>query len=314
MRRAVLLMGPTGAGKSQLALELAARLPLEIVSVDSAQVYRGMDIGTAKPDLPVRARVPHHLIDIRDPAESYSAGDFLRDAAGAMQGIWERGQVPLLVGGTMLYFHALTAGLAELPQADESVRAAIEEEARVQGWEALHRQLARVDPEAAGRIHANDPQRIQRALEVFRLTGEPITALQARRASPLAGVEVIELALAPAERAVLHQRIAERFAAMLAAGFLEEVGRLFSRGDLSAEHPSMRAVGYRQAWRYWAGQCDLEETSAQAVAATRQLAKRQLTWLRARRRARWFDPLHQDVTAAIVDALSESEVAGPSER
>jgi tRNA dimethylallyltransferase len=308
-RAALLLMGPTGAGKSAVALELAARLPLEIVSVDSAQVYRGMDIGTAKPDLAVRARIAHHLIDIRDPTQSYSAGEFLRDAGEAMREIWQRGRQPLLVGGTMLYFHALTAGLAELPPADEAIRADLEATARAHGWEFLHRELARVDPSAAARIRPSDPQRIQRALEVFRLTGEPISRLQARRSSLLAGVEVEELVLAPPERAALHRRIEARFAAMLAAGFLEEVRTLFERGDLTAEHPAMRAVGYRQAWRYWAGQCDLEEVTARAVAATRQLAKRQLTWLRVRRRARWFDSLHQDAAAAIAGALSESKFA-----
>lgn len=305
MRRvAVLLMGPTGAGKSEIALELATRLPLEIVSVDSAQVYRGMDIGTAKPDRATRARIPHHLIDIRDPAASYSAGDFLREADEAMRTVWRRGHQPLLVGGTMLYFHALTAGLATLPEASEPIRAAIDAEAAERGWAAMHAELARVDPEAAARIHLNDPQRIQRALEVFRLTGEPITRLQRRRTSPLEDVEIIELALAPEERSVLHQRIETRFKAMLAAGFLEEVHGLYKRGDLSAEHPSMRAVGYRQAWRYWAGLSGLEETTAGAVAATRQLAKRQLTWLRARSGALWFDSTHPEVATRLLRTLS----------
>lgn len=305
-RAAILLMGPTGAGKSEVALELAARLPLEIVSVDSAQVYRGMNIGTAKPAPATRARIPHHLIDIRDPAERYSAGDFLLDAARALEVVWARGRQPLLVGGTMLYFHALTSGLAALPPADEGVRAEIEAEAAARGWAAMHRELARVDPAAAARIHAHDPQRIQRALEVFRLTGEPITRLQGRRTSLLEGVELIELVLAPADRAALHRRIEARFRAMLAAGFLEEVRALYERGDLSAEHPSMRAVGYRQAWRHCSGQYGLEETTTTAVAATRQLAKRQLTWLRARRGARWFDSLHQDVAANLSRALSEA--------
>jgi tRNA dimethylallyltransferase len=302
-RAALLLMGPTGAGKSEVALALAERLPLEIVSVDSAQVYRGMDIGTAKPDRATRARIAHHLIDIREPTERYSAGDFLRDVPGVLEGIWARGRQPLLVGGTMLYFHALTAGLAALPEADPAVRARIDAEARERGWPALHAELERLDPTAAARIHVNDPQRIQRALEVWRLTGQPITRLQDRRAPLLAGIDTVEIALAPAERAVLHLRIEARFRSMLAAGFLEEVRGLFERGDLSAEHPSMRAVGYRQAWRYWAGECALEETTVRAVAATRQLAKRQLTWLRARRGTWWFDSLHQDVAGRIEDAL-----------
>lgn len=312
-RAAILLMGPTGAGKSEVALDLAARLPLEIVSVDSAQVYRGMDIGTAKPDPATRARIPHHLIDIRDPAERYSAGDFLSDAARALEAVWARGRQPLLVGGTMLYFHALTSGLADLPPADPGVRAQIEAEAAARGWAAMHGELARVDPTAAARIHVRDPQRIQRALEVWRLTGEPITRLQGRRASLLEDVDVVELVLAPAERAALHRRIEARFRAMLAAGFLEEVRVLYERGDLSAEHPSMRAVGYRQAWRYWAGQYGLEEATTAAIAATRQLAKRQLTWARARRGARWFDSLHQDVAAKLSSALSEGKFAAWSE-
>ena len=303
-------MGPTGAGKSDLAIRLASRLPFEIISVDSAQVYRGMDIGTAKPDRQTRKGVAHHLIDIRDPAMSYSAGEFLRDASQAMQEIWQRGRQPLLVGGTMLYFHALSAGLAQLPVADASMRAQIEAQAAARGWAALHRELARVDPAAAVRIHVNDPQRIQRALEVYRVTGEPITRLQQIRSSPLAGVDILEFAVAPLERAVLHSRIEARFAAMLAAGFLEEVRALRQRGDLSAEHPSMRAVGYRQAWRYLEGQCGLEEATAQAIAATRQLAKRQLTWLRRRERANWLDSMHPDVAATVISALSKGRFAG----
>ena len=275
-------MGPTGAGKSDLALELARRFPFEIVSVDSAQVYRGMDIGTAKPDLEIRRSIPHHLIDILDPAASYSAGEFVRDAVGAMRGIWERGRQPLLVGGTMLYFHALSEGIAQLPKADSKVRAEIDAEAASAGWAALHEELARVDPDAAARIHVNDPQRIQRALEVYRVTGEPITRLQQKRETVL-DAPVLEFAVAPAERRNLHQRIEARFEAMLAAGFLEEVRVLKERNDLSAEHPSMRAVGYRQAWTFLAGQYGLDEFKQQAVAATRQLAKRQLTWLRRRR-------------------------------
>jgi tRNA dimethylallyltransferase len=303
VRSAVLLMGPTGAGKSDVAVRLAEALPLEIISVDSALVYRGMDIGTAKPSAQVRARYPHHLIDIRDPAMSYSAGEFARDAAQAMQDIWRRGRQPLLVGGTMLYFHALTAGIAELPAADPGVRAEIDAKGASAGWAAVHRELATVDPAAAARIHVNDPQRIQRALEVYRLTGETITRLQQRRASVFADTAVIELALAPLERRRLHAAIGLRFNSMLAAGLLGEVQALYDRGDLRAEHPSMRAVGYRQLWRHLAGQCTRDEAAEQAIAATRQLAKRQLTWLRRRDKALWFDSLRPEVSQLIFEAI-----------
>ena len=305
-RRAILLMGPTGAGKSDLAMRLADTLSLEIVSVDSALVYRGMDIGTAKPDLGSRARVAHHLLDIRDPAESYSAGEFTRDAWGAMQDIWRRGRQPLLVGGTMLYFHALSHGIAELPEANPEVRAGIERRATLEGWAALHRELESVDPAAAARIHVNDPQRIQRALEVYQVTGETITRLQQKRVSVFADVDVAEIALAPLERGDLHTRIELRFEAMLDAGLMAEVRSLFERVDLTAEHPSMRAVGYRQLWRHLAGQCALDTAIEQAIAATRQLAKRQLTWLRRRERAQWFDSMHPDVARMMEDALSKS--------
>ena len=299
----MLLMGPTGAGKSELALQLAEALPLEIVSVDSALVYRGMDIGTAKPSAAVRARVPHHLIDIRDPAESYSAGEFTRDAMPAMQEIWRRGRQPLLVGGTMLYFHALTHGIAQLPQANQEVRADIERQAKLSGWAALHQELEKVDPAAAARIHANDPQRIQRALEVYRLTGHTITGLQQMRVSALSDVEVTEFIVAPLERRDLHTRIELRFDAMLDAGLLAEVRELYERSDLTAEHPSMRAVGYRQLWRHLAGQGSLDEAGSRAIVATRQLAKRQLTWLRRRERAQWLDSLHPEVAEIMIDAL-----------
>jgi len=311
-RSAVLLMGPTGSGKSDIAIRLAEQLPLEIISVDSALVYRGMDIGTAKPDLKQRARIAHHLIDIRDPAASYSAGEFTRDAQRAMEEIWRRGRQPLLVGGTMLYFHALSAGMARLPEANPAVRAQLELDAARLGWAALHDELAEVDPQAAARIHVNDPQRIQRALEVFRLTGETITKLQQTRLSVFADVNVIEFAIAPLERAELHTKIELRFKAMLDAGFVAEVRTLYERGDLSAEHPSMRAVGYRQVWSHLAGQCGLNEASEQAIAATRQLARRQLTWLRRRAEARWVDSMRSDVARVISDALSEGAIARSS--
>ena len=308
-RTAVLLMGPTGAGKSQLALDLVDRLPLEIISVDSALVYRGMDIGTAKPPAAVRARVPHHLIDVRDPAVAYSAGEFVRDVLPVMEDIWLRGRQPLLVGGTMLYFHALTAGLGELPRADSAVRAHIEAQAARDGWPALHRELAEVDPAAATRIHANDPQRIQRALEVFRLTGATITRLQAQRRPGLAGPRVIELVFAPGERRCLHARIEARFKHMLAAGFLAEVREFYRRGDLTGAHPSMRAVGYRQLWQHLNGTHSLDEATALAIVATRQLAKRQLTWLRRRSGAKWFDSMQPEVTRRVFDALAQDGFA-----
>jgi tRNA dimethylallyltransferase len=301
---AVLLMGPTGAGKSDLALRLVARLPLEIVSVDSAMVYKGMNIGTAKPPPEVLAGVPHHLIDILDPAQSYSAGEFLRDALAAMNAIWSRGRHPLLVGGTMLYFHSLTQGIAELPQGDAGVRAEIEARAASEGWAALHAELARVDAAAAARIHANDPQRIQRALEVFRLTGQPITRLQQARERRLSDVEVIEYALAPADRSRLHTGIAHRFERMMQAGFLEEVAHFYNRGDLSPSHPSMRCVGYRQLWQHLAGELSVAEATEKGIAATRQLAKRQWTWLRRRPLVNWVDPATTDLAEHVISALT----------
>jgi tRNA dimethylallyltransferase len=307
-RRALLLMGPTGAGKSALALELARTLPLEIISVDSALVYRGMDIGTAKPDAEARLAVPHHLIDIRDPLTSYSAGEFVQDAAVTMEAIWRRGNLPLLVGGTMLYFHALTAGIADLPEGNLRVRAEIDAKAAAVGWPQMHRELAGVDPQAAAHIHPNDSQRIQRAVEVYRLSGERISVLQRRRSSVLSDVDAIELAAAPGNRAELHARIEARLKGMLQAGFVNEVLRLRETNELTAEHPSMRAVGYRQIWRYLAGQCDLNVAVDQAVVATRQLAKRQFTWLRARPRLKWVDSAQPDALFALKKALAEGGI------
>jgi len=308
-RSALLLMGPTGTGKSDLAVRLAEQLPFEIISVDSALVYRGMDIGTAKPTLDTRARIAHHLIDIREPTGSYSVGEFTLDAQRVMEDIWARGRRPLLVGGTMMYFHALTEGIADLPEADLGVRAAIDAKAAQSGWAAVHRELAEVDPQAAARIHINDPQRIQRALEVHRVTGQTITKLQQAKVSVFADVDLMEFALAPLERGELHTKIEFRFRAMLEAGFVNEVRSLYERGDLSPEHPSMRAVGYRQMWRYLAGQSALNEATTEAIAATRQLAKRQLTWLRRRANARWIDSMRPDVARVIIDALSEGGFA-----
>jgi tRNA dimethylallyltransferase len=311
-RSAVLLMGPTGSGKSDLAIRLAEQMPLEIISVDSALVYRGMDIGTAKPSPELRARIPHHMIDIRDPAQGYSVGEYILDVQKIMEGIWQRGRYPLLVGGTMMYFHALTAGIADLPEANLEIRAEIDAMAAEKGWAAVHQALAEIDPLAAARIHSNDPQRLQRALEVFRITGVPITKLQQSRLSVFNDVNLMEFAIAPLERAELHTKIEVRFRAMLDAGLAAEVRKLYERGDLSAEHPSMRAVGYRQIWRYLAGRCALDEATDQAIAATRQLAKRQLTWLRRRANAQWMDSMHPEVARMIFDALSEGGFARSS--
>ena len=284
-------MGPTGAGKTDVAVQLAGRLPVEIVSVDSAMVYRGMDIGTAKPAAEVRARAPHHLVDILDPAERYSAGRFVADASQAMEEIRGRGRVPLLAGGTMLYFRALQSGLARLPPADAAVRAAIDARAGRDGWPALHAELARRDPQAAARIHPRDRQRIQRALEVIELTGQPSGA---RHREDLRGASRpgdLKLVLAPADRAALAAGIERRFAAMMELGLLEEVRSLHGRGDLDAGLPSMRSVGYRQLWGHLEGQHSLAEAIRLAVIATRQLARRQLTWLRAEPGAEWHDTL-----------------------
>ncbi len=290
----VLLMGPTASGKTQLALDLAARLPVEIISVDSALVYRGMDIGSAKPDAATLKRVPHHLIDILDPSEPYSAARFADDALRLIGEIRARQRVPLLVGGTMLYFRALTQGLNELPSADPAVRARLEDEARRLGWPALHARLAALDPQIAARLHPNDQQRIQRALEVIELSGHAASLLQAqprRRAA----LPWCKLALNPPQRSELHARIARRFHAMMEQGFLEEVGRLYARGDLHPELPSIRAVGYRQLWAYLQGECSESEAVERGIAATRQFAKRQLTWLRSETDLNWLDPAQPDL-------------------
>ncbi|HEV2268241.1 MAG TPA: tRNA (adenosine(37)-N6)-dimethylallyltransferase MiaA [Steroidobacteraceae bacterium] len=285
-----LLTGPTGTGKSDWAIRLAEAAPVEIVSVDSALVYRGLDIGTAKPARELRARLPHHLIDICDPAESYSAGRFVTDAMAAISAAHARHRVPLLVGGTMLYLRALLTGLAPLPQASAELRREIDERAERAGWPALHAELARLDPEAAARINRNDSQRIQRALEVCRATGRRLSELQRATVSPLAGMPLKAWALAPRNRPMLHQRLAQRFHAMMSAGFLDEVRALHRRGDLSARHSSMRAVGYRQLWAHLEGEYGLAEAVEQGIAATRQLAKRQLTWMRAETAPCWLDP------------------------
>lgn len=299
---AVLLMGPTASGKSALALAVAARAPVEIVSVDSAQVYRGMDVGTAKPNAAERRAVPHHLIDVVDPTEAYSAARFRADAIGLVGEIVARGRVPLFVGGTMLYFKALRDGLSELPAADPGVRAAIDAEARRRGWPALHAELARVDPETAGRLAPGDAQRIQRALEVFRVTGVPLSRQLVERTAP-APFALHAIGLAPADRGALHRRIAARFDAMLAAGLVEELQGLRARYALHPGLPSMRCVGYRQAWRHLEGDYDRVELRERGVFATRQLAKRQLTWLRGWSGLRTFDCFDPQLASKVLAAL-----------
>ena len=306
--RAIAIMGPTASGKTAFALECAERFDGEIVSVDSALVYRGLDIGAAKPTARERAEVSHHLIDVREPWQPYSAAEFATDARHAIGDILARGRMPILAGGTGLYFRALLHGLAPMPEADTALRSAIETEAREQGWPALHAELARVDPVAAARIHATDPQRIQRALEVYRASGRPISEWQAQAARNRLPVRVLKLVLAPPDRAILHARIEQRFDAMLDAGFLDEVRALRALPPLQAvdrplDLPAIRAVGYRQAWEYLDGTVDAATFRDRAIFATRQLAKRQLTWLRGELDARWFDPLtdrpHLDAALAL---------------
>jgi tRNA dimethylallyltransferase len=277
----ICIMGPTASGKTALAIALKQHLQTaELISVDSALVYRGMDIGTAKPDAAEQAAAPHYLLDIRDPADSYSAADFRADALALIADIIARGNTPILVGGTMLYFKALLQGISSLPAADPAVRAELEAEAAVKGWTALHAELALVDPVSASRIHPNDPQRISRALEVYRIAGQSLTELTAAVAEPLP-YPVRQFAITPVDRALLHQRIEQRFLQMLAQGFEQEVRQLYQRGDLHPDLPSMRCVGYRQMWDYLDGKIDYPTMVSQGIAATRQLAKRQLTWLRS---------------------------------
>ncbi len=292
---AIALMGPTASGKSALALDWAERLGGEIVSVDSALVYRGLAIGAAKPDAAEQARVPHHLLDLREPWQPYSAAEFAGDARAAIADIVSRGKLPILAGGTGLYFRALLHGLAPMPEADPATRAQLEREAGERGWAALHAELAQIDPEAAARIHATDPQRIQRALEVYRLSGRPISAWQREAARERLPLRVLKLVLAPRERGVLHARIAQRFDAMLAAGFLDEVRQLRALPALQAvarplDLPAIRAVGYRQAWEHLDGASTADAFRERAIQATRQLGKRQTTWLRGELDARWLDP------------------------
>ncbi len=293
-------MGPTASGKTPLALALAQVLPVEIVSVDSAQIYRGMDVGTAKPSLSERRAAPHHLIDIIDPTQTYSAARFRADALRLVNEIAARQRVPLLVGGTMLYFKALREGLSELPESDAGVRARLDAEAAARGWPALHAELASVDPATATRLKPTDTQRIQRALEVFRVSGVPMSQLLGRRKPVALPFRIIELALIPSDRAALHRRIEARFDAMLKAGLVEELRALRERYALRPGLPSMRCVGYRQAWQFLEGQIDRDELRNRGIFATRQLAKRQLTWLRATPEIRSFDCLDLAVSAKSI--------------
>jgi len=306
---AIFLMGPTASGKTALAVELVQRLPLEIISVDSALVYRGMDIGTAKPDAATLAVAPHRLIDIRDPGEAYSAAQFREDALREMQLICARGKTPLLVGGTMLYFRALEQGLSDLPGADPEVRAQLEAQAARIGWARMHQRLAAVDAESAARIHPNDPQRIQRALEVYELTGAALSELCRRGSESPPDYRFLKIVLAPPEREVLHQRIERRIRVMLEQGFLDEVERLRQRGDLAPQLPALRAVGYRQAWMHLQGQLSADEWVERAVVATRQYARRQLTWLRAEPDAHWVDPLGAGTVAQVAALIQQAGAA-----
>lgn len=299
--KVLFLMGPTASGKTGLAIALKQRYPVEIISVDSALIYRGMDIGTAKPTAAELALAPHRLIDILDPAQAYSAADFCCDAQQQIEQVLANGNIPLLVGGTMLYFKALLQGLSPLPAADIAVRAQIEEQARELGWAHLHAELCRIDPVAGARIHVNDSQRLARALEVYFISGKTLTELTKVQGCGLP-YNVQQIAVAPAERAILHQRIEQRFHAMIAAGFEQEVKTLLLRGDLHPEMPSIRCVGYRQMWDYLSGNCSYDEAVMRGIFATRHLAKRQLTWLRSWQNVTWLDSDDLDVAVQAVAA------------
>lgn len=300
----ICISGPTAAGKTALAMQLHDRLPVELVSVDSALIYRGMDIGTAKPSAAELKAYPHHLIDIRDPAEVYSAADFRQDCLQLIDEIRRRGRIPVLVGGTMLYYRALLAGLSALPQADATIRASIQQRADQEGWQALHEHLASVDPVSAERIHPNDPQRLMRALEVFELTGKSLTQLTETQ-QPGLSLPTWQIVVSPPDRKVLHARIEQRFHLMLAQGFEAEVRRLYDRGDLHPDLPSIRAVGYRQMWQYFSGALSYEQMIERGVIATRQLAKRQITWLRSWVGAQWVDPMDDHAFDQVMHILDQ---------
>lgn len=298
-------MGPTASGKTALAVELARRLPLDIISVDSALVYRGMDIGTAKPGADILRIAPHRLIDIRDPAQPYSAAEFRADALGEMTAISAQGRIPLLAGGTFLYFRALERGLSDMPPADAAIRARLEAEAARSGWASLHARLAAVDPVTAARVPASDPQRIQRALEVYEISGMPLSEYHARGRSRPVPYRLLKLALMPADRALLGGRIEARFRAMLGAGFVDEVRALFERGDLDAELPALRAVGYRQIRSYLAGEISYEAMVKKGIVATRRYAKRQMTWLRHEPGVEYFPAGAAGLADRIAGRLTE---------
>jgi len=300
---AIFLMGPTASGKTALAVEIAQNLNAEIISVDSALVYREMNIGTAKPTMSERGGIKHHLIDILDPVESFSTGMFRDKALQLMTEITEKGKIPLLTGGTMLYFNILFKGLADLPEANEIIRKKLNEQAKIEGWAAMHKKLAEVDPISAARIHPNDPQRIQRALEVFEISGEPISHWHVIAEQKQIPFKKIKIVIAPDDRKLLHDRIALRFHQMLELGFVDEVKKLFHRGDLTEKMPSVRAVGYRQIWSYLNGEYDYAKMIEKGIVATRQLAKRQITWLRRETDAEWFINHQENLSSRVIELL-----------
>ncbi|MGB1311825.1 MAG: tRNA (adenosine(37)-N6)-dimethylallyltransferase MiaA [Leucothrix sp.] len=296
---AIFIMGPTASGKTDLAVDLANKYPCELISVDSALVYKGMDIGTAKPDAETLKQAPHRLISFLDPAESYSAADFRRDALDEMQTVTESGKVPVLVGGTMLYFRALQYGLSELPNANPKIREVLTKQAESEGWKALHQRLETIDPSSAAKIHPNDPQRLQRALEVYELTGISMTEHHQKAAKNSLPYNILKIALIPSDREWLRERAALRFDIMMEAGFLNEVKALYKRDDLHEKLPAIRSIGYRQAWEYLEGKITAEEMRERAIIATRQLAKRQLTWLRSEKNIITHDCLKNDFLAVF---------------
>lgn len=304
MPPAIFLMGPTASGKTALAIELCQQFNCEIISVDSALIYNDMDIGTAKPSAEEQALAPHRLIDILDPAQSYSAADFRRDALAHMQQISSQGKIPLLAGGTMMYYKVLLEGISPLPEADAQIRAEIEQQARDNGWQFLHQQLQQIDPVSAERIHPNDPQRLTRAIEVYRISGQSMTQLTQTKSDPLP-YQVHQFAIAPEDRQVLHERIEQRFDLMLQQGFEQEVRALHARGDLHLDLPSMRCVGYRQMWEYIEGKLDWQEMRFRGIVATRQLAKRQRTWLRSWPELQWLDTFADNNLQTIISQLSQ---------
>lgn len=301
----IFIMGPTASGKTDLAVQLYEKINCEIISVDSALVYRGMDIGTAKPDKELLKKVPHRLIDICDPTDAYSAASFMKDANHAIKEIVEKGKTPVLVGGTGLYFRALEQGLAELPNANYRIRARLEEEGETEGWVSLHKRLNEIDPEAAARINENDPQRIQRALEVYEITGDTMTSLLSEGRKQKLLFPIKKIILSPEDRSVLHERVKQRFITMLTVGLIDEVEALYHRGDLSLNLPSMRMVGYRQVWRYLNGDTSYEEMQERAIIATRQLAKRQITWCRSETDAKWYNSEKPDILSDILQNIEK---------